>query len=215
MNSVDYWNTVHRDKYPRKDWVNKTTIFAKQVLPLLPKQGRLLELGAGQGQDSRFFAKQFDVTSTDLTEQALTASKQKATDEGLHITFEQVDLNKPLPFKDEEFNVVYSHLGLHYFNKEQTRKIFQEIHRVLKPNGTVAALFNTLNDPETQDSGFEQIEEHYYLEKKFGLYKAFFSKTYIQTLTDDLFTPTLLDEQGETHKDEIKTLVRFVGEKIG
>ena len=54
MKPVSFWNEKHID-YSSKNWINKPTIFAQEVVSFFPRRGKLLDLGAGQGQDSRYF----------------------------------------------------------------------------------------------------------------------------------------------------------------
>lgn len=214
QSSKHYWEEALQ-RYTTKDWVNKPTLFAEQISSLLPQSGKLLELGAGQGQDSRYFARlDYQVTATDLVDTGLKESARKAAEEHLTINFQKVDIGEQLPFADNTFDSVYSHLGLHYLNKVGTEKMFKEIHRVLKPDGILAALFNTAEDPEIHSAGFEKIEDNYYREKAFDFYKRYFSVEDTQKFIQGLFKPLLLDNHGETYKDQIKTLIRLVGKKI-
>ncbi len=150
----EYWTEMHQ-RYSAHGLGVRTTKFAQEVVEYLPKSGSLLDLGAGQGQDSRFFAEHgFTVTSTDLTPAPLELSKALAEKAGLPITFQEVDVSQPLPFADSTFDVVYSHMALHYFDKHATEQMLADIHRVLKPNGILATLLNTTADPEITNSDF-------------------------------------------------------------
>lgn len=211
MDPKDYWNKKHIC-YASKDWIDKPTIFSQFAIQYFPKTGSLLDLGAGHGQDSRFFAKKgYSVTGTDFSETALKFLKEKADKEGLKIKTEQVDLSKDLPFGNESFDIVYAHLSLHYFDQKTTVKLFKEIHRVLKPGGVLAALFNTVDDPEIPQ--FKKLEKDYYLDPA-GIAKRYFSVGSLKGFTEGKFESIISDNKGETHKDEIKTLIRFVGRKI-
>ncbi|MBI4099813.1 class I SAM-dependent methyltransferase [Candidatus Microgenomates bacterium] len=210
MDFQEYWAKKHQ-KYLSEDWIDRPTLFAKFAVEYLPKTGKILDLGAGQGQDSRFFAKLgYKVTSTDFSDEALRISAQKAKDDGVNIKFHNVDLAKTLPFREAEFDVVYAHLSLHYFNHETTQQLFSEIFRILKTGGVMAALFNTTEDPEMA-TGIKIEEGLYEVE---GLAKRFFSLKYLEQSVSGKFTTIVADNKGETYKDKIKTLVRFVGKKI-
>ena len=69
------WQDLHKD-YKNRDWIDKPSLFAETAITYFPSKGRVLDLGAGQGQDSRYFAEHgYDVVSTDLEETALEQSK--------------------------------------------------------------------------------------------------------------------------------------------
>lgn len=209
MTSQNYWKNQHQ-KYSTANWITKPSIFAQQIIKFFPKNGKLVDLGAGQGQDSQFFVKNnFQVISTDFCQDALDISQKRSS--SLKINFQNVNLTKKLPFKDSSFDIVYSHLALHYFNQKNTQKIFKEIYRILKKGGVFATLVNTINDPEVTNS--KEIEKEYFL-SVVGIKKRFFSINYFHQLIENKYKIYILDENGETHKDEHKNLIRFIGQKI-
>lgn len=210
-----YWDEAHV-RYSQQDWIDKPSLFFEQIIDTIPANGRVLDLAAGQGQDARAFAKRgYSVVATDISEQALVLARDKATAEGLVIDTLQSDLLHPFEFEDNAFDIVYSHLGLHYFCKDDTVRLLKEIHRVLKPNGVFATLLNTVVDPQLQEYGFEEVEPHYFRHLETGVCKSYFSVEYMAELTHNLFTPILLDANGISHKDDHQSLIRFVGRKIG
>ena len=207
--STKYWDTIHTEKYSKADWATKPSIFAKEAIQYFPAQGRLLEIGTGQGGDADFFQSLgFEVTATDFSDAAIKSAEKRVS----NVTFLKVDTSQGLPFKDNRFDIVYSHMALHYFNTETTRKVFLDIHRLLKPGGIVATITNTIDDPEKEEYNYEIIEDGYYKDPK-GINKRYFSVESLSTFTDGLFEPLLFDNKGTTYKDDIYTLVRFIGKK--
>ncbi len=210
MHPENYWAKQHTE-YATKNWIDKTTLFAQFAVIYFPPKGKILELGAGQGQDSRFFAKKgFDVTSTDLATNALQISKIKAEKENLQINFQELDLTKKLPNGDATFDVVYSHLALHYFDIKTTQQIIDEVARILTPNGILAFLVNTIEDSEVNE--YQMISEDFY-QAPYGITKRYFNTTSVEILTKQYFETLLLDAKGQTYKDKIKSLIRFIGKK--
>ena len=216
MGSKKYWEEKLK-VYASKDWGDKPTIFAAQITGYLPKKGKLLELGAGNGQDSLYFSRQgYEVTSTDLIGTALVTAKRKAGEEGLGINFQEIDTSKPLPFNDESFDIVYSHLALHYLDKAGTEKLFLEIYRVLKAGGIMASIFNTAEDPEPHCAEFEKVEENYYRKISANFCKRYFSIEETECFINGLFEPLLLDNKGQSYnKSQVNNLIRLVGKKKG
>jgi SAM-dependent methyltransferase len=205
MNSQDYWLKKHT-KYLSEDWITKPTIFATEIVQYLPKSGKLLELGCGQGQDSKYFTDLcYEVTATDFSQFALDQIKDSRID------IKILDLKNRLPLDKESFDIVYCHLGMGYFTDNQTQKIFDEVYSVLKPRGIFAGLFNSTDDPETKIGVF--LEEDYYLVDE--IKKRYFSIDSVKNYAKQ-FDLLLLDNYGTTHKDNIKgvkNLIRFVGRK--
>jgi len=206
------WSDIHKSSYAKSDWINKPSIFAETAVKYFPKSGRILELGAGQGQDSRFFADNgYEVVSTDLDSAALELSRKKLLARKESVSLQQLDLSQEFPFESETFDVVYAHLSLHYFDAATTRRLFGEIIRVLKTGGIFAFLVNSTSDPEY--GAGEAIEPDYFQIDK--LAKRYFSVESAREF-GQYFNVILLDNFGETYKDAAKgvhNLIRFVGTK--
>ncbi len=95
------------------------------------EQANILEIGAGNGRDSIFLAKQgHTTTGIDVAEQAITAAKKNAG-KLKNVTFEKGDVKK-LKYPDESFDAVFSVAALHSTPLDDS---LAEIHRVLKPGG--------------------------------------------------------------------------------
>lgn len=206
----DIWNKLHHH-YSAQDWINKPNIFAEEVLEYFPKEGNILCLGDGQGQDGRFFAsKGYKVLSTDISDSALEINNKKIIEQGLSgIKTEKLDLTSLFPYEARSFDVVYAHLSLHYFTEDITKQIYSEMRRVLVKGGIVAILVNSINDPEF-NTGRRIEQELFEIE---GIAKRFFSKYSMDHFAYD-FQVILLDDKGRTYKDEAKNvhnLVRFIG----
>ncbi len=204
-----YWNGAHTERYSKSDWAFKPSIFAKEVVNFFPKQGKILDIGTGQGGDADFFQSLgYEVVATDYADEAISSSSKRVQ----NVSFHNVDTANGLPFADSAFDVVYSHMALHYFDAETTKKIFLDIHRVLKPAGVFATITNTIDDPEKEEDGYKKIEDGYYQDPQ-GITKRYFSVQSFSSFASSLFEVVMLDDKGTTYKDDIETLIRFVGKK--
>jgi len=211
MYSQRVWRSIFK-KYLQSDWIGKHTFFAESVIDFFPRNGNLIDLGAGLGQDSRYFSLNgFKVTSVDLSKTAIRIAKELAKKQNLKYKILKLDLSNKLPFKDESFDIVYSHLALHYWDIVETKKLFSEIYRILKTGGIFATLVNTMDDPETKI--FKKIDDYLYFDPK-GIVKRYFTIEHLETFISDKYEPIIFDDEGETYKDKIKCLIRFVGRKI-
>ncbi|MCL5410914.1 MAG: class I SAM-dependent methyltransferase [Patescibacteria group bacterium] len=212
MDIKSYWERKH-SRYEKADWIDTPSIFAEFALEYFPKKGTVLDLGAGQGQDSRFFASLgYDVLSTDFSDYALSLSKKK-TKNLENIKWQNIDMSKGvLPFSDSSFDVVYANLSLHYFDSEITEKLFSEIRRVLKNNGIVAMLLNSIKDPEVKT--LKSIGDGLYEDER-GLEKRYFSVDYLKDKAAGKFNITLLDYNGARYDNErTQESLRFIGKKL-
>jgi SAM-dependent methyltransferase len=212
--SKQYWTKAHAH-YSRQDWINKPSIFAEFAIQYFPTSGKVLDLGAGQGQDSRFFAeKGFEVASTDFEDFALGLNETNIPSHlKKKIKVEEVDLSEKLPYFNQEFDVVYSHLALHYFDSATTKSIFKEIKRVLKIGGIIAFMVNSTSDPEYQTG--TQIEKDFFAMEK-NIRMRFFNVDSVKEFTGD-FKTILVDNLGESYKDNavgIHNMIRYIGKKV-
>lgn len=202
-NPKKYWDEKIA-KYAKQDWADKPSLFAEHVIQFFPKQGKLLELGSGYGNDGLWFSDGgYDVTQLDLDDFRSTESKK--------LNFIKHDLAKPLAINDK-FNIVYAHLSLHYFNTERTKILISELHNLLEDGGMVAFLVNSTADPEMGEG--ERVEENYH--SLDGIKKRYFDIEFTQEVTKQYFKPLLLDDNGTSYKDKVNgmvNLIRFVGRK--
>ncbi|EAX46628.1 conserved hypothetical protein [Thermosinus carboxydivorans Nor1] len=94
---------------------NEPSFAAKQAAELLKKERKtkILELGAGQGRDTIFFAQcGFHVTALEYTGIGVQTIREKARMLGLTPNIAAVchDVRQPLPFGAETFDACYSHM---------------------------------------------------------------------------------------------------------
>lgn len=108
------------------DYLNRLRVAEiEHVLSSFPKDGRILEIGAGTGQQARELKRRgFDVTAVELA----------ASDYAANRVFPIIDYNGgQLPFANASFGVVFSSNALEHVR--DLSAIHAEIHRVLKPRG--------------------------------------------------------------------------------
>ena len=103
-------------------------------------KGKLLDLGCGLGQYSKYFLdKEFDVTSADISERALAYLSEKY--EGIKTV--QIDMTEPLPFADKSFDLVFANLSIHFFSEKDTHSLISEVKRILNDDGIFVGSCNS------------------------------------------------------------------------
>ncbi|MEO9320890.1 MAG: class I SAM-dependent methyltransferase [Nitrososphaera sp.] len=143
---------------------------------------KVLELGAGHGRDSVFFASNgINVTALDYSSVGVSIISRLATENRLPLVAKVFDVNMPLPFEDGSFDAVYSNMVFNMrFSIEQLHSIFAEIRRVLKRRG-----FNFFSVRNINDKSFAKgvkVEEGIYDINGFQI--RFFTEQLIQDLTE-------------------------------
>ena len=98
------------------------------------KGKRILGLASGGGQQMPVFAALGAVcTVLDYSSLQIESERMVAEREGYDIRIIRADMTKPLPFEDEEFDIIFHPVSNCYV--EEVRPIWKECYRVLKPGG--------------------------------------------------------------------------------
>jgi SAM-dependent methyltransferase len=113
--------------------------FAYPIPPIeLPEgNGRsLLDIGCGWGRWSIAASRKgYRATGIDPSKGAIMAAGRVAKQFGAHSAQFICGDARDLPFPDGSFDVAFSYSVIQHFSREDARKIFKEIGRVLKPGG--------------------------------------------------------------------------------
>ncbi|KYZ77398.1 6-O-methylguanine DNA methyltransferase [Anaerosporomusa subterranea] len=142
----------------------------------------ILELGAGQGRDTIFFAQQgFRVYALEYTAIGVETIRKKAEDLGIShlVTVIQHDVKNPLPFENATLDVCYSHmLFCMAFTTLELETLSTEIRRVLNDGGlNIYTVRNT--DDKHYGTGIHRGEDMYEIN---GFIVHFFNREKVENL---------------------------------
>ena len=175
MNSLskNYWESIYssnKSQYPNYDgWLDK-------YLSKLCSANNIVDLGCGNGVNALYLNdNKINVIACDFSESALEQIKKRNSE----IQVMCFDMTTDLPFEKASMDFIVADLSLHYFEWNVTRKIVEEIFRVLNRNGVLLCRVNSTKEyhPTKND---EMIEPGYYFNGE--NYKRYFTKKDIESL---------------------------------
>ncbi len=174
---------------------------AKKSLKLFQKKeiNKILEIGAGLGRDTIFFAKNsIYVTALDYSLSGIKVINKKTKENNLsnYILTKVFDVRKKLPFEDNSVQACYSHmLYCMALTTSDIKKLNDEILRILKPGGLNIYTVRHLKDGDFQ-KGIHRGEDlyendgfivHYFSEKKVNTLLKGFKNTILEKFEEGNF----------------------------
>ena len=151
---------------------------AKKSLKLFQEKkiNKIVELGAGLGRDTIFFAKNsIHVNALDYSGSGIKIINEKAEKQNLskYISTKIFDVRKKLPFEDNSIEACFSHmLYCMALTLNELENLNNEIYRILKPNGINIYTVRHTNDGDYK-KGIHRGEDLY---ENDGFIVHFFSK---------------------------------------
>jgi ubiquinone/menaquinone biosynthesis C-methylase UbiE len=172
---IDFYESYDEEKRVTTDNARKTEFYVTTTIlnEHIKRQHRILELGAGTGVYSFYYAERGnDVVATDLSPKHVEIMKQKLKEKDNHISMraEVADAVDLRIYEDEGFDIVNC-LGPMYHLKEKNHRVkcIQECLRVLKPGGILAISY---------------INKHYIIHGVLANQKEFFTKSFVDEIMD-------------------------------
>ena len=183
-----------------KNFSNKPEMFglepsipAKKALNFFKEKkiNNIIELGAGLGRDSIFFAKNnLKIQALDYSSSGIEIINHKIKRDNLsnYISTKLFDVREKLPFKDNSVEACYSHmLYCMALKTKDLEKLNNEIHRILKPNGLNIYTVRHTNDGDYKNG--KHIGEDLY--ENDGFIVHYFSEEKVNSLLNGFKNITL------------------------
>ena len=169
------------------------SISAKKALNFFKEKkiNNIIELGAGLGRDSIFFAKNnIKIQALDYSSSGIKIINHKIKKDNLsnYISTKLFDVREKLPFKDNSVDACYSHmLYCMALTTKDLEKLNNEIHRILKPNGLNIYTVRHTNDGDYKNG--KHIGEDLY--ENDGFIVHYFSQEKVNSLLNGFKNITL------------------------
>ena len=117
--------------------------------------GNVLDISVGDGAHCDYFIENgYSVYGTDISPLAIKTIEDKYPEHNWIVH----DTENKFPYVDNKFDIIFARLAIHYFSKESLSHILEDIHRILKPNGTFFILVKITNKGNL-DTGKKQYSK--------------------------------------------------------
>jgi len=121
---------------------------------------KVLDLGAGLGRHSIFFAKQgLKVSSIDISDYAMNKLKEWNEKENLDIEIIVGDMID-LPYADNSFDCVFAYHVISHTDSLGAKKVIGEIERVLRQNGEIYISICSKESWSFKDGRFPKLDDN-------------------------------------------------------
>lgn len=173
------------------------------------KKRDILELGAGEGRDVLFFAREgFNICAIDYSPSAIAAIRGKSESQGLVQSLSLIlhDIRRELPFGDEALDACYSHmLFCMAFSMDELRFLFDEVWRILRPGGICVYTVRHKEDPH-YGAGIHRGEDLYEMD---GFIVHFFDRGKIDDLSGRFEVSSVTEfEEGDLPRRLFRVILR-------
>lgn len=194
----EYWKRHLHDELEEDLWID-------DYRSSFPQGGLALDLGCGIGQYSRKLMEYgFSVVSADISEIAIREVLK------FNPNAVCVDMRERLPFEDSCFDLVFANLSIHFFSDRETRSLISEVRRILKPNGVFSGTVNGLQGLNAIKDIADEIEPHYYLNRKDGRQIRLFDRADLEKYLS-VFDQVELAEREIIRYGNVKNYLVFLG----
>lgn len=132
---------------------NEQELKIKNIIDFLPKKGKILDLGSGDGVLNKYLNKDVDLISFDLSQELLNLNNNKNKVQGSV---------ENLPFNDKEFDYIISLTMVQ--DVQNIKKAISEINRVINSDSTLIISF--LKMSSKREEIVREIEKYFNIEEE-------------------------------------------------
>lgn len=176
-------NETNTDFY----WGLKPSPVLEKFIDLVPK-GLALDVGAGEGRNSFFLAKNgFKVEAIDKTKEGLEKCEKIAQENNLPITTAVCNITN-FDFKKDKYSLTIAKHVLDFLKNSEAKTIVEKIKKSLVSDGFAYISVFSINDPVYQkirNLNLDEIEKDTFYLPKYQGYRCFFTIDEIESMFKD------------------------------
>lgn len=146
----------------------------------------------------------YQIISSDISKLALEKVKE------FNSNIVNIDMKEKLPFEDNKFDIVFANLSIHYFSDFDTKKLINEIKRILKKDGLFIGSVNGIQGLDVIKDTAQELDHHYYFnnDKYIRLFDLEDIKYYL-----NVFNIIKIDERETIRFNHKKNYIIFIAKK--
>ncbi|SOC43794.1 class I SAM-dependent methyltransferase [Ureibacillus acetophenoni] len=165
-----------------------------KYIDLVPKGGKVLDVGIGEGRNALFFAKQgFVVQGIDISETAINRCLDLSKEHNLKIVAKVDDIRNYEVKKDQYSLIILSNV-LNFFPDHEISEIIAKLKNGLKENGLI--YINVFDNEEPSltkaKERCKQIADFTYYDEKNEMYHHYFTQDELKNLVAEHETISLV-----------------------
>lgn len=204
---TNYWNNYYKEGRAK----DEPSLFAQTVVKEMEEGKTLLELGCGNGRDSRFFWERgLNVTAIDASDEIISTLQNLYSEEKICFICDDFVCSPAIFVR--QYDYCYSRFSLHAINDEQENEVIRNVFSALKSGGRFYVEVRSIND--------ELYGRGKYVTRNSYIYEGHFRRFIVlQELKDKLekigFQILLAEEKTgfAPYKDMNPPIIRIIAQK--
>lgn len=156
--AVNTYNKI-AEKYTKEYFEDLSDApYIDKFLDLLPSKAKILDIGSGPGQFSKYVNKKgFNVSGVDYSDEMVGIANEKVPS----VSFQKMDMRK-LKFKPETFDALLVSYSLIHIPSKQIPTTLKGFNKVLKPKGYIEIIAQKGKANQIIDAPFMPTEKMFF-----------------------------------------------------
>jgi len=208
-----------KDEYKKKSfyWGLKPDLELENVLNYA-KKGVALDIGAGEGRNSIFLAKNgFEVEAIDKVAEGLKKCSKLSAEKNLPIKTQKVNVTD-FKFEENKYSLIISVASIDFLKLSEIEKIIVKIKKSLKEGGILYLFVFSIKDPAFVRcrEKLEMTEENTFYLPKYKTFRHFFKKENLLGLLRPLEIIKIKEEETKdihNNKPETHHIIKVIAKK--